>query len=239
MSRIVPVAITSPIMQEKLGELLRKKNQKLYLIYLISLQTGIPVTILLKKHIGDVRDKENIDYVIRVTNYSVPFSKELKEELSSYCIGKKDDDWLFPGKQPDQPYPLLTVQRSVTSTAMRLNLSDVTIKSIRKTFLYNEYCRGALTLQQFIELTGHPSSEQLKRCYGIDYQYPDSPKSSEKIRIIDDKSLADLFLKMDQVKYLLLTKEKIATMSEEDYTDLCGEFYKLDSALSSWQKYIK
>ena len=61
MSRIVPVAITSPIMQEKLGELLRKKNQKLYLIYLISLQTGKPVTIQVKNHIGDLREKQKID----------------------------------------------------------------------------------------------------------------------------------------------------------------------------------
>lgn len=239
MTRVVPVAITSPIMQEKLGDLLRKKSQKLYLIYLISLQTGIPVTILLKKRIRDIRDKNCVDYVIRVTNCTVPFSKELREELSDYCSGKNDDEWLFPGKNPEQPFLLLTVQRSITSTSRQLGLSDVTVNSIRKTFLYNEYRLGKLTLPQFLKLTGRPSSEQLKRCYGIDYQYPESLGSAEKLDLFDDKTLSELFLKMDQVKHFLLTKERIDSLSEEAYSGLCDEFYKLDSALSLWQKYIK
>lgn len=236
MPRLSPVAITSPIMQQKMGDFLRGKNEKIYLIYQIALQTGIPVTLLLKKHIKDIRDKESIEYTIRTNNCSVPFNRELKRELSAYCSGKKNDDWLFPGKDPGQPYPLLSVQRAISSATKQLGLSDVTIGSIRKTFLYNEYHSGAITLQQLISKAGHPSPEQLLRCYNIDYQYPKPDKESDHF---DDETLAELFLKMDQVKHFLMSKGKIDALPRENFNEICNMIYNLDSTLYSWQKYIK
>lgn len=238
MSRMIPVAITSPIMQEKIGEILREKNEKLYLIYEIALQTGIPVSCLLKKQVKDVREKDNINYLIRVTNYCAPFSEDLKRDIYSYCIGKEDSDWLFPGKDSKNPLSLISVQRPIQNAAKKIGLSDVTAGSIRKTFLYNEYCRGNLTLPQFLSMTEYPSEEELKRCYKIECQHYCNPESFAKSTLSNNDKLREIFFKMDQVKSFLLSTEKINALSTEESMEVFDGLIKLENALVSMQKFI-
>ena len=239
MSRTIPVAITSPIMQEKIGEILREKNEKLYLIYEIALQTGIPVSCVLKKQVKDIRGKDDIDYLIRVTKYCVPFSENLKKDISAYCNGKQDTEWLFPGKDSSHPLSLISVQRPIESAAKKIGLSDVTAGSIRKTFLYNEYCRGNLTLLQFLSMTEYPTQEELKRCYDIECQHYINPETFAKSTLIDNEKLREIFFKMDQAKSFFLSTDKINALSTEESMEAFGGLIKLENALVSLQKFIE
>lgn len=140
MNWVAPIKDEETI--EAFKKALRKYGDKYYIMFEIGIGTGMQLLDILKMHIGDIRDKDEIVAYIGVHKIPVTMkiNDELKEIIAEYVKGKDDKDVLVAGFEKSKTVVSREqVYRVFKSAGREVGLSSIGAQTMRKTFAWRHY----------------------------------------------------------------------------------------------------
>lgn len=171
----MPASVAKPITSQKtidaLSAELRRMKESYYLIFNIMLETGMPLSHVLKSKVSDLYRHPKLTYASRhrTTTYKVPISLRLQRDIAAHLKGHKPDEFAFTAEKNSskEMYPV-TFQDALARACARLGISPaVNASSLRKTFIYNtvvndgNYIRAA-------HFTDSSGPKEVRQYLGID-----------------------------------------------------------------------
>ena len=137
MNAILPIKDIEMI--QKIKDLFLSKGQiNGYLLFVLSVNTGINLKDLLKTKVRDVKNKQ---YINIGKNKVVPLSQELKDVIKQVIDGSNMDEPLFKGRN-GQPLNRTTVFYLFKEICAELGVKEkYSVLSWRKTFAYHYYLK--------------------------------------------------------------------------------------------------
>ncbi|ECD6517262.1 site-specific integrase [Salmonella enterica subsp. enterica] len=163
---------------EAMKELLKEKNERDYILFLIGINTGFRVSDILKLTVKDVK---NLDYIRRREiktgkNRRAPINDELKRALKKYIKGKDDKEYLIKSRQRDKDGNQKAIDRSrayviIREAAIDCGFRDtVGTHTMRKTFAYRHY-RKHNNLAALKKILNHDTEEYTMAYIGLEDDY--------------------------------------------------------------------
>ena len=136
-------AITSKTVEDQIGAALKAHDIRVYLIYCLSIETGIPFKYIFTFTVSDLLNKSEIINPKSSDSKKMPISLSLQYELDDYLFGKKPESLAFPSlKDEYNPIRTSTVQSIFDAITKELGIPHMSLNSLRKTYLYHLYIKS-------------------------------------------------------------------------------------------------
>lgn len=157
-----------------IGYYLKNKSEKLYIMYLIGIYSGIRITDILDIKVRSVRNKDVIRIVEKKTKKlnAFPVNKFLKKELNRYIDDNylEDYDYLIQREQGhNDRISRQYAHKVMKEAAMYFGLDKIGTHSLRKTFAYHYY-KQYDDLKGLQVLLNHSDISETKRYIDIDQE---------------------------------------------------------------------
>lgn len=131
---------------EAMKTLLREKDEKYYIMFIIGINSGLRVSDILNLKVKDVKDKMHIVIVEKKTGKMKRFliNDKLKKEISNYIENMDDEEFLFTSRIKDKDGNKKHISRIqayqvLNEVAYQVGVSEVGTHTMRKTFGYWHY----------------------------------------------------------------------------------------------------
>lgn len=128
--------------------LLAKKSTRDELMFCFGIYTGLRISDILQFKVGDVRNKkillvkeQKVQNTRKVNKTKhIPVMPELKKVITSYIVGKSDDEYLFKSRQGrNSPITRVRAYGILREAAKACQLEEIGTHTLRKTFGYHIY----------------------------------------------------------------------------------------------------
>ncbi len=154
---------------EKIEEILKKKNERDFLIFVIGINCGLRICDILNLDVSDVKNKEYITIIEKKTKKfkKFPINSKLKSIIERYTKTKKNKDPLFQTVFNNR-LERTQYYRIINEASKKAGLeSKIGTHSLRKTFGYHHYkkFKDIAILQKIFN---HSSEEITLRYIGIE-----------------------------------------------------------------------
>lgn len=128
---------------ERVKNILKAKNYRDFLLFVIGTNTGFRISDLLKLKVIDVKDKTHIEIREEKTNKSnrIVINDYLKQCLDKHIKDMQNDDYLFHSRKGiNQPMTRTQAYRIINSACSNAGIMDkIGTHTLRKTFGYHHY----------------------------------------------------------------------------------------------------
>lgn len=147
-----------------LEELRKKHEYKYFLLGVVGIMTGFRVSDLLKLVYGDFKAARSF-LVVKEQKTGKTRQIAIQEELRAYVLdakkmfGKRDKDYLFPGRYPDRPMDRTTAWRHLSEAAKVCGYPGIAVHGLRKTYAIRAYREFDGDLEKVRELMNHKYSD--------------------------------------------------------------------------------
>ncbi len=168
--------ILSPSLIQEVGTRLQKTGDKYYILFHLLIKTGIPCSQFLNKKVSDVRGKKTISYCRRNTNIveNFPLDDELQKELALYTSSMTADSYLFPANSKNTPLSIYLFQRRLSGISEELHIPEIRVRSLIKTYQYQEYLKGGAAQKQIKQILHKGSVKRLETYFGVSLPVTDT-----------------------------------------------------------------
>jgi integrase len=145
---------------------LKRKNYRDYLLFVVGINTGLRISDLLQLKVGHTKNSHIIITEGKTGKIKrFPINSNLRELLDEYTIGMSDDDYLFPSRKGEH-IGRVQAYRILNDAAKEVGLDEIGTHTLRKTFGYHHYQRYKdVALLQ--EIFNHSSPSITLRYIGI------------------------------------------------------------------------
>lgn len=149
---------------------LRRASYRNYFMFVLGINVALRISDLLNLKVKDVKGKKYLKVrEVKNNNDKIQLlSLEIRQIISDYVEGMKDDDYLFPSQRGEKPISRVQAYRILNHAAKALGFTELSIgaHTLRKTFGYHFYqkTKDLGLLQEFF---GHSSIETTKRYIGL------------------------------------------------------------------------
>lgn len=153
-----------------IGEYLRSKSEKFYVMYSIGIYSGLRISDILKLKIRDVKDKTEIKVREQKTGKEkfFPVNAELFKILKPYCEGKKNWEYLIPStKKAAKPVTREYAYRVIHEAGVQFGLEHLGTHTMRKTFGYHFYMQTK-DIVLLMRILNHNDQSKTLRYIGIE-----------------------------------------------------------------------
>lgn len=131
---------------EAMKTLLKQKDEKYYMMFVLGINTGLRVSDILKLKVKDVKDRKHIIIVEKKTSKPKRFliNEKLQKEIQKYIKGLEEEEYLIPSRIKDEDGNRKHISRIqayqvLNEVAYKVGLSEVGTHTMRKTFGYWHY----------------------------------------------------------------------------------------------------
>ena len=162
--------IRDPETVKDIGEYLKEKNEKYFVMYSIGIYSGLRISDILKLKVRDVKDKRNINIREKKTGKEriFPINPELSKILKPYCEDKKKWEYLFPsGNKAASPISREYAYRILHEAGKEFGLDNLGTHTLRKTFGYHFYMQTK-DIVLLMRIFNHNEQRETLRYIGIE-----------------------------------------------------------------------
>lgn len=151
-----------------IGEYLKEKSMRNYVMYMIGIYSGLRIGDILNLRVRDVRGVDSITVTEQKTGKEKPFpvGKELKKVLTEYVRDKKDYEYLIKSNMPgvyNSPITRQQAYKILRDAGEKFGVENLGTHSMRKTFGYHFYKQTG-NLAMLMKIFNH-SSESVTLAY--------------------------------------------------------------------------
>ena len=153
-----------------IADYLRNRDEKYYIMYMIGIYSGLRVSDILKLRVRDVKGKKEIRLREKKTGKEriFPINRELGTALSTYCLDKKDYEYIVPsaraaGKAVSREY----AYRVIHEAGEAFGLDNLGTHTMRKTFGYHFYLQTK-DVVLLMRIFNHAHQSETLRYIGIE-----------------------------------------------------------------------
>lgn len=153
-----------------IGEYLKEKNVKYYVMYEIGIYSGLRISDILKLKIRDVKNKTTIKIREQKTGKEkiFPVNAELEKVLSDYCKDKKAWEYLIPSThKAAAPVSREYAYRVIREAGRKFGLEHLGTHTLRKTFGYHFYMQTK-DIVLLMRILNHNDQSKTLRYIGIE-----------------------------------------------------------------------
>mgnify|MGYP000329507262 CR=1 FL=1 len=142
MNKVEPIRDTQKI--EEMKKILKQKNYRDYLLFVIGINTGFRISDILNLKVKDVKDKRHIKIKEKKTGKvkKALINDKLKEDIADYIYFRNEEEYLFKSREGES----ITRSRAyqiIKEAARSIKISSsIGTHSLRKTFGYHHYQRN-------------------------------------------------------------------------------------------------
>ena len=142
MNTVQPIRDKGTVMD--IGDYLREKSMRNYVMYMIGIYSGLRIGDILKLRVRDVRGVDSITITEQKTGKEkkFPVGSELKKVISGYVRDKKDYEYLIRSTMPGVYNSPITRQQAyniLREAGQKFGVDNLGTHSMRKTFGYHFY----------------------------------------------------------------------------------------------------
>ncbi len=168
MNYVEPIRDSTTV--QDIGDYLKGIHEKYYIMYMIGIYSGLRISDILKLKVRDVRGKDRIKLREKKTGKEkmFPLNRELKLALESYCMEKKDYEYLIPSaRATDKAVSREYAYRVMHEAGKSFGLDNLGTHTLRKTFGYHFYTqtKDIVLLQRILN---HRDQKETLRYIGIE-----------------------------------------------------------------------
>lgn len=165
---------------EHMKAVLKRKNYRDYMLFVVGINTGLRISDLLQLKVGQTKNSHIIITEGKTGKRKrFPINLYLRELLDEYTIGMNDDDYLFPSRKGGY-ISRVQAYRILNEAAREVGLEEVGTHTLRKTFGYHHYQRYK-DVAMLQEIFNHSSPSITLRYIGINQDIID--QSLEDFRL--------------------------------------------------------
>jgi len=178
MNEVEPIRDINKINKIK-GNLLKQKNPRDLLLFVLGINTGLRISDILPLKLGDVKNGKGDprDYIYLTEKKTkrqrkITFNKEVKKALQIFFVKSKEydlDTYLFKSEKDDRNRPLTKTMAwyLVNKWCREVGIIDrVGTHTLRKTLGYQMRKRG-IAIEVIQRILGHASVKPTTRYIGI------------------------------------------------------------------------
>ena len=160
----------------ELGEILKAKDMRWYVMYTMGIYSGLRISDILRLKVGDVKGKDEIRIREKKTGKekAFPVNDQLREILAGYCKGKDLDRYLIESKRkPGRAISRVYAYRVIHEAGQQLGLDNLGTHSMRKTFGYHFYTQTK-DIALLMRILNHSDQSKTLRYIGIEQENIDN-----------------------------------------------------------------
>lgn len=153
-----------------IGDYLKDKSYKLYIMYLMGIYSGLRISDILSLKIRDVKGKSEVKIREKKTGKEkiFPINSELSEVIKDYCKDKKPWEYLIPNqRQPSKAISREYAYRIIKEAGMKFGLEHLGTHTMRKTFGYHFYLQTK-DIVLLMKILNHNDQSKTLRYIGIE-----------------------------------------------------------------------
>jgi len=162
--------IRDPELIKDIGEYLKDKDEKLFIMYEIGIYSGLRISDILKLKVRDVKGKKTIKLRETKTGKEkmFPINAALQKELKAYCEDKKPYEYIVPKRgQPGKAVGRDYAYRVIHEAGIHFGLDNLGTHTMRKTFGYHFY-KKTKDVVLLMKIFNHTSESRTLRYIGIE-----------------------------------------------------------------------
>lgn len=152
------------------GEYLRRRSDKWYVMYSVGIYSGLRISDILKLKVRDVRGKKDLKLREKKTGKEriFPIVPALAKILAAYCEGKADWEYLIPStRKAAAPVSREYAYRVIHDAGEHFGLPNLGTHSLRKTFGYHFYMQTH-DIVLLMRIFNHTDQRETLRYIGIE-----------------------------------------------------------------------
>ena len=227
-------AITDDTLLYRIGQVLFDYRIEDYLLYWMIIETGSQYAHLLQLKVADVKEKDIIEIPHKGSCPEKPITRKetlppfLKQHLSDYLQGKKDNDLIFP-----KNYSYSMFIGSLRRACKTLNIDTINTTHLKKTYYYRQYLKDR-DIKKLRRRLCHNSVEETWEFLGIPNLDVEMP--SKNLPILDDIPFNYLVSVKDNVNSsLVMIEENISSKNKpiSAYHEFAEYLALIDAASTS------
>ena len=138
MNKVEPIRDSEKI--EEMKKILKQKNYRDYLLFVVGINTGFRISDILSLKIKDVKNKRHIKVQEKKTGKTKKalINDKLKDDIEEYIFNKNEEEYLFKSREKSK----ITRSRAyqiIRNAAEEVGLKNIGTHSLRKSFGYHHY----------------------------------------------------------------------------------------------------
>ena len=138
MNKVEPIRDSEKI--EEMKKILKQKNYRDYLLFVVGINTGFRISDILSLKIKDVKNKRHIKVKEKKTGKTKKalINDKLKNDIEEYIFHKNEEEYLFKSREKSK----ITRSRAyqiIRNAAEEVGLKNIGTHSLRKSFGYHHY----------------------------------------------------------------------------------------------------
>ena len=153
-----------------IGEYLKGKEEKFFVMYSIGIYSGLRISDILKLKVRDVKGKTEIKVREQKTGKEkiFPVNVQLAPVIDAYCKDKKNWEYLIPStKKAAKPVSREYAYRVMHEAGQRFGLEHLGTHTLRKTFGYHFYLQTK-DIVLLMRILNHNDQSKTLRYIGIE-----------------------------------------------------------------------
>lgn len=153
-----------------IGEYLKEKNEKFFVMYSIGIYSGLRISDILSLKVRDVKDKKEIRVRERKTGKerSFPINTQLAPIIAAYCKDMKNWEYLIPStKKAAKSVSREYAYRIMHEAGLKFGLNHLGTHTLRKTFGYHFYLQTK-DIVLLMRILNHNDQSKTLRYIGIE-----------------------------------------------------------------------
>lgn len=153
-----------------IGEYLKEKNEKFFVMYSIGIYSGLRISDILSLKVRDVKDKTEIRVRERKTGKErfFPINTQLAPIIAAYCKDMKNWEYLIPStKKAAKPVSREYAYRIMHEAGLKFGLEHLGTHTLRKTFGYHFYLQTK-DIVLLMRILNHNDQSKTLRYIGIE-----------------------------------------------------------------------
>lgn len=162
--------IRDPETVKDIGEYLKDKDEKLFVMYSIGIYSGLRISDILSLKTRDVKGKAEIKLREKKTGKErlFPINAELAHIFESYCKDRKPWEYLIPSThRPAAPISREYAYRVIREAGQHFGLDHLGTHTLRKTFGYHFYLQTK-DIVLLMRILNHNDQSKTLRYIGIE-----------------------------------------------------------------------
>ena len=162
--------IRNPETVRDIGEYLKEKSEKLYVMYSIGIYSGLRISDILNLKIRDIKGKSLIRLREKKTGKEriFPINPDLSKILNPYCEGKKLWEYVIPSEHKTaSPISREYAYRVLKEAGKQFGLENIGTHTLRKTFGYHFYLQTK-DIVLLMKIFNHNDQSKTLRYIGIE-----------------------------------------------------------------------
>ncbi len=161
---------------EEIKKILKTKNIRNYIMFVIGIYTGLRISDILQLKVKDLKNQDYLRLKEKKTskNNRLLINNKLKRDLKPYLENRDGEEYIIQSRKGiNQPLQRDMAYKLLAGAAKELGMEEIGCHTLRKTFGYHFYFQSKNNIGLLMDIFNHSSERITLRYIGVNQDMRD------------------------------------------------------------------